>query len=123
MQIQAFGRLNCHLIRLNSQRYNTLWKFNCLPFGISSAPELFQKMLEILSECDGVVGLIDDLLIYGKTEKEHHRQLVTVLGKLKREGMTINKEKCKFYDTEIFFLGHIVNEKQSYQIHPGKKLN
>ena len=56
------------------------YKFNRLPFGISSAPELFQKkMLEILSECDGVVGLTDDLLIYGKTEEEHHRRLVTVL--------------------------------------------
>ena len=59
-------------------------------------------MLEILSECDGVVGLIDDLLIYGKNEKEHHRQLFTFLGKLKREGVTINKEKCQFYETEIF---------------------
>ena len=88
------------------------YKFNRLPFGISSAPELFQKkMLEILSECDGVVGLIDDLLIYGKTEEEHHRRLVTVLKKLKKEGVTLNKEKCQFYATEISFLGHIVNEK------------
>ena len=49
------------------------YKFNRLQFGISSAPELFQKMLEILIEYEGVVGLIDDLLIYGKTEEEHHR--------------------------------------------------
>ena len=51
------------------------------------------------------------MLIYGKTEKEHHRQLVMVLGKLMREGVTLNKEKCQFYATEISFLGHIVNEK------------
>ena len=36
------------------------YKFNRLPFGISSASELFQKMLEISNEGDGVVGLIDD---------------------------------------------------------------
>ena len=88
------------------------YKFNCLPFGIFSVPKLFQKkMLKILSEYNGVVGLINDLLIYGKTEEEHHRQLVTVLGKLKREGVTLNKEKCQLYATEISFLGHIVNEK------------
>ena len=85
------------------------YKFNRLLFGISSAPELFQKkMVEILSDCDGVVGLIDDLLIYGNKE-EHHRCHVTVLEKLKREGVTLNKEKCQFYPTEISFLGHIVN--------------
>ena len=67
--------------------------------------------MESLSESDGVVGLIDDLLIYGKTEKEHHKRLVTVLGKFKREGVTLNKEKYQFYATEISFLGHIVNEK------------
>ena len=69
------------------------YNFNCLSFGISLAPELFQKMLEILSECDGVVGLIDDMLIYGKTEEEHHRRLFTVLEKLKREGVTLNKRE------------------------------
>ena len=78
------------------------YKFNRLPFGISSGPELFQKMLEILSECEGVVGLIDDLLICGKNEEEHHRRFVTVLGKLKREGVTLNKEKRQFYATDNF---------------------
>ena len=68
-------------------------------------------MLKILGECDDVVRLINDLLIYGKTEEEHHRQPVMVLGKLKREGVTLNKEKCQLYATEISFLGHIVNEK------------
>ena len=68
-------------------------------------------MLKILGECDDVVRLINDLLIYGKTDEEHHRQPVTVLGKLKREGVTLNKEKCQLYATEISFLGHIVNEK------------
>ena len=51
-------------------------------------------------------------MIYGKTEEEHHRRLVTVLEKLKREGVTLNKEKCQFYATEVSFLGHIVNDRE-----------
>ena len=48
------------------------YMFNHLPFGISSAPEFFQKrMSELLMECKGVIGLIDDVL--GKTEEEHSK--------------------------------------------------
>ena len=40
--------------------------FNKLPFGISSAPELFQKrMSKLLEGLDGVVCLMDDVLIFG----------------------------------------------------------
>ena len=66
-------------------------------------------MLENLSECDGVVTLIDDLLMYGKTVEEHHRQLIMALGKLKREGVILNKGKYQFYATKISFLGHIAS--------------
>ena len=42
--------------------------FNKMPFGISSAPEHFQKrMNEILKDLPGVVCLIDDVLVYGST--------------------------------------------------------
>ena len=43
------------------------YAFNKLPFGISSAPELFQKrMSKILEGLDGVVCLMDDVLVFGK---------------------------------------------------------
>jgi len=41
--------------------------FNRLPFGITSAPEHFQRrMSDILQGLEGVVCLIDDILVYGK---------------------------------------------------------
>lgn len=46
--------------------------FNRLPFGITSAPEHFQRrMSEILSGFDGVVCLVDDILVYRKSQEEH----------------------------------------------------
>jgi hypothetical protein len=52
---------------------NGRYRFKKLPFGISSAPELFQKrMTSILSGLDGVICLIDDVLIYGRTTEEHN---------------------------------------------------
>ena len=44
------------------------YRFNRLPFGITSAPEHFQRhMSEVLQDLEEVVCLIDDILIYGKT--------------------------------------------------------
>ena len=85
--------------------------FNRLPFGISSAPEFFQKrMSEILRGCEGVMGLIDDVLVHGRTEEEHHKRLIAVLEKLKTEGVTLNKDKCIFYTNVIHFLGQRVDQ-------------
>ena len=54
--------------------------FNKLPFGISSAPEHFQRcMTKILVDIPGVVCHIDDVLIFGKTQKEHDERLRAVL--------------------------------------------
>ena len=46
------------------------YRFNQLPFGITSAPEHFQRRIsEVLQDLEGVVCLIDDILIYGKPRK------------------------------------------------------
>ena len=48
------------------------YQFNTLPFGITSAPELFQKRMHaLLSNQKGVHCLMDDVLVYGKDQSEH----------------------------------------------------
>ena len=43
-----------------------------LPFGITSAPEHFQKRMQsILAGVEGTVNMIDDTLVYGRDQKEH----------------------------------------------------
>ena len=53
--------------------------FNKLPFGISSAPEIFQRhMNKMLSGLQGVLCHVDDILVYGKDSKKHEpKQLVS----------------------------------------------
>ena len=41
----------------------------CLPYGISSAPGIFQKAMEGLLQ--GIPHVTDDILITGETEAEH----------------------------------------------------
>lgn len=87
------------------------FRFKRLPFGISSAPEHFQKrMTEILKDITGVVIHIDDMLIFGSDTQEHDSRLREVLSKLKDAGVTLNKEKCEFGVPRVKFLGHIIDQ-------------
>ena len=83
--------------------------FNRLPFGITSAPEYFQcKISEVLTGLDGIVCLIDDILVYGNTEEQHDQCLKAALSKISNAGLTLSKEKCIFGVTKISFLGQSV---------------
>ena len=47
-------------------------RFNWLPYGISSAPGIFQQVMEsLLLGIPGVVMYIDDILITGETLEQH----------------------------------------------------
>ena len=71
--------------------------FNRLPFGITSAPEYFQKRIsELLQGLSGVVCMMDDILVHGRTQDEHDHRLVAVLERLKDARVTLNKDKCTF---------------------------
>ena len=84
--------------------------FNKLPFGISSAPEHFQKRMEkILQGLPGVVCQMDDVLIFGKDKQEHDRRLEAVLERIKAAGVTLNLSKCEFARSSLKFLGHIID--------------
>ena len=86
--------------------------FNVLPFGITSAPELFQRrMSSLLQRLPGVVCMMDDVLIFGKDQGEHDARLETVLKCLVSAGVTLNPSKCEFSKPEVKFLGHIINHK------------
>ena len=86
------------------------YRFHRLPFGISSAPEHFQRrMSEILTGIPGVVCMMDDILVYGATLEEHDKHLREVLQRLQKAGMTLNREKCQFAQTSVRFLGHVID--------------
>ena len=86
------------------------YAFNKLPFGISSAPEIFQRRMNcILEGLEGVVCQMDDILVFGEDEGEHCERLVKVLKRLESVHVTLNPSKCEFSKTTIKFLGHIID--------------
>jgi hypothetical protein len=76
-------------------------------FGMTCAPELFQKIMEkMLIKCEGTTNFIDDILIWGSNEREHDSRLSKVIEVLKFNNVLLNKQKCIYKVQTIHFLGH-----------------
>lgn len=89
-----------------------LYRYTRLLFGVNYAPEFFQSLMEsILSDCGNTVVFIDDVVIWGKSEEEHDNAVRKTLSVLKRHGIQLNMQKCKFKQKEVTFLGHQLSDK------------
>ena len=80
-------------------------------FGISSAPEVYQHVIQqSLQGCEGVANISDDIIIHGKNTEEHDRRLQRVLERLKEKNLTLNAEKCRFHMTQMVFMGLVLSD-------------
>ena len=99
----------------NSVSINThkgLFRYNRLPFGVHSAPGIFQRAMEgLLRDIPSTVVYIDDILITGKIEQERLTNIASVLTRLEEEGLTFKKEKGSFMLDKVEYLGHVISAK------------
>lgn len=87
-----------------------LYRYKRLPFGITSAPALFQRAMDqILSDLPGVQCYLDDLLITGPDEQTHLRNLDATLKRLEDYGLKVRKDKCEFFQQAVEYLGHVID--------------
>uniref|UniRef100_A0A3B4U8Y0 ribonuclease H n=1 Tax=Seriola dumerili TaxID=41447 RepID=A0A3B4U8Y0_SERDU len=87
------------------------YAFRRLPFGITSAPEIFQrKMAETLTGLEGTEVYMDDILIHGENEEIHDQRLAEALRVIEAAGLKLNEAKCKLKQKQVRFLGHIIDE-------------
>ncbi|XP_056132888.1 uncharacterized protein K02A2.6-like, partial [Lampris incognitus] len=96
------------LLTISTQK--GLFCYNRLPFGIASAPALFQKAMDQV-----LVGLpfthcyLDDILVSGPDEQTHLKALDDVLMRLEEYGLHVKKDKCMFFQESVEYLGHIID--------------
>lgn len=89
-----------------------LYKYKRLVFGLASAPAIFQRAMEcVLWGMDGVLCLLDDVLITGVDKAQHWTRLNAVLQRLQEAGLSLQREKCEFFKDENSYLGYIINKE------------
>ena len=82
-----------------------------LPFGISSAPEIFQRTMEsILQNQSNVLCYIDDILVHSANDEEHEKHLQEVFSKVMKAGLKLNRSKCEMRKKEVEFLGYLISK-------------
>ncbi|XP_039602201.1 uncharacterized protein K02A2.6-like [Polypterus senegalus] len=87
-----------------------LFRFCRVPYGLASAPSAFQKMMTaILAGLPGVENYLDDVIVHGPDLTTHDKTLHSVLCRLEDAGLQLNNDKCKFRQSSLPFLGHIVS--------------
>ncbi|XP_044180988.1 uncharacterized protein K02A2.6-like [Acropora millepora] len=88
-----------------------LYRYKRLMFGINSAPEVYQHVIQqTLQGCEGVANISDDIIVHGKSTEEHNKRLQQVLERLKEKNLTLNTKKCKFHMTQLVFVGLVLTE-------------
>ena len=89
-----------------------LFRYTRLPYGITSAPGIFQRVMEnLLRKILGVVVYIDNVLITGSDEKSYLAALEEVLKRIEEEGLRLNVNKCLFMASQVTFLGYKIDAK------------
>ena len=77
-----------------------------LMFGINSAAEVFHKEIhQTIADIPGVRNIYDGILVHGKTVEEHNLALIAVSQRLQDCGLTLNINKCIFFQPKIEFFG------------------
>ena len=96
------------LVTVNTHR--GLYRYTRLPFGIASAPAIFQKLMDtVLRDILNVICYLDDILVTGKSDDDHLHTLGIVVRRLDDHGFRVKKEKCAFLQPYVEYLGHKIN--------------
>ena len=103
-------------VAINTHR--GLFVFNRLPYGVASSPAIFQRIVDdMLRGIPNVCVYLDDILITGKSDTDHARNLHAVLQRLSAAGFRLRKEKCVYSVSSVTYLGFRIDREG---IHPVK---
>ena len=91
--------------------HDGLFRYKRLSFGVNSAPEKYQQIVrQVVSDINWVQNIADDLIVHGKNNEEHDRNLHRVLQRLQEKNLTLNPQKCQFRMDKVVFMGLLVSK-------------
>ncbi|CAH1255216.1 TPR [Branchiostoma lanceolatum] len=121
-------------VDVNSRRFLTFqwqgrfYQFQCVPFGVATAPRVFTKVLKVpiaLLRRQGyrLIVYLDDVLVFGRTREGCREALMAVLQLLSSLGFVPNREKSILEPTQrITFLGSGIDSLRMIAFLPDGKV-
>lgn len=88
-------------------------RFKTTAFGLTNAPATQQRLVDLLfGDFDlKAFAYLDDIIVISSSFEEHVSLLLRVLDKLRSANLTVNFEKCKFFRSQLKYLGYVVDAK------------
>lgn len=97
-----------HIITITTHK--GLYRMYRLPFGIASAPAIFQSIMDkLLAGIPGVCVYLDDILISAPDHATHCERLRMVLRRLQDAGLRLKRSKCVWLSDHVEYLGFVVD--------------
>lgn len=94
---------------------DVLYGFSAMPFGLSSAPWAFTKLMKpilgfLRERGIRLVIYLDDILLMNQSAERLKEEIILVVDLLESLGFVINKEKSDFVPKQkVVFLGYMIN--------------
>ena len=96
------------------------YRWRRLPFGVSSAAEVFQrKMHELVEGMTGIEVIVGCGTTIQEATADHDKVLVKFLERCKEQGVKLNTDKLNLRPKEVPFIGHVATD-QGLRVDPAK---
>ncbi|PIK62480.1 hypothetical protein BSL78_00577 [Apostichopus japonicus] len=89
-----------------------------MPFGISTAPEEYQRRQDQAIEgLPGVRSIVDDILVFGEGDtvneaiKDHDIKLEKLMERCRETNLKLNPKKLKLKLNRVPFIGHLITDE------------
>ncbi|KAG8173919.1 hypothetical protein JTE90_012423 [Oedothorax gibbosus] len=100
-----------HLTAFSSPYGN--FHYRHLSFGLKNSPQIFQQIADTMLnglQPENISAYIDDVIIPSESLDNSLYKLRLVFERFRQYQVTLNPKKCRFLQTQIQFLGHIVDK-------------
>ena len=88
------------------------YEFRRLAFGLCNAPSSFSRAMACCLEglnWEIALCFLDDIIVFSRTFEEHLTRLRKVLSRLREYNLKLKPKKCKFLQSSVSYLGHVVS--------------
>ena len=90
------------------------FKFKVLAFGLSNAPAVFQRLMDLVMAgltWEICLVFLDDFIVMSKTFDEHLERLNIVFARLYLANLKLKPSKCHLFQEKVKFLGSVISEQ------------